>query len=343
MSELAFNINGEGFEVPAHATGWRVRKMRHKGAPEVVYGRDGLPLVLPISAQMDELRAEVDTTGRYRLDLVDQDNKAIAGAPSGYVQVNFESAPASSQGPGAIGPLVSAASFGKQSENILLESMRMQSLVAVAVVERFPQMMEAAATLLRAADGAGLPARPPMATSDDDDDEEDDGEAEAVEQDTAKTTASFLDLLQPAVGPAMQYLVSGFMSGQLKLPGGLAEMFDWRKAAARGKSTKTESHPAQPASATTPATAAPAPEVTVETPAAAEPPPKSGIQNAAQFVAIQEALGPEDAAFVRQAASNLSREQVEAWLARLGQLSVADAVAEIRKEIAKSKAAGGPS
>src|SRR5580693_5173125 len=98
MSELAFNINGEAFEVPANASGWRVRRMRAKGSPEVVYGRDGLPLVLPISAQMEELRAEVDTTGRYRLDLVDQDNKAIGGVPSGYVQVNFDSAPASSEG-----------------------------------------------------------------------------------------------------------------------------------------------------------------------------------------------------------------------------------------------------
>src|SRR5580698_1780570 len=109
MSELAFNINGEAFEVPAHATGWRVRRMRQKGSPEVVYGRDGLPLVLPISAQMEELRAEVDTTGRYRLDLVDADNKPIVAAPSGYVQINFDSAPASSEGPGAIGPSVSAA------------------------------------------------------------------------------------------------------------------------------------------------------------------------------------------------------------------------------------------
>ena len=29
MSELAFNINGEAFDLPATATGWRVRRMRH--------------------------------------------------------------------------------------------------------------------------------------------------------------------------------------------------------------------------------------------------------------------------------------------------------------------------
>src|SRR5574337_1708302 len=151
MSELAFNINGEAFEVPANATGWRVRRMRSKGAPEVVYGRDGLPLVLPISAQMEELRGEIEATGRYRLDPIDADNKAIAGAPSGYVQVNVETSSAAND---VREPTVSSASFAKPSDNIVLESMRMQSMIAVAGVERFPQMMEAAATLLRAADGA---------------------------------------------------------------------------------------------------------------------------------------------------------------------------------------------
>jgi hypothetical protein len=334
MSELAFNINGEGFEVPAHATGWRVRRMRSKGSPEVVYGRDGLPLVLPISAQMEELRAEVDTTGRYRLDLVDTDNKPIAGAPSGYVQVNFESSPASSEGPGAIGTIVSAASFGKQSDNIVLEAMRMQSMIAVSVVERFPQMMEAAATLLRAADGAGLPARPPMAITDEDEDEGDD---EDGEQTAATKTSGILDLVQPMVGPAVQYLVAGLMSGQVKLPGNFAEMFDWRKAAAAsGKKTK----PAAPA-------ATPSAEPATESPAAsapsAAPEPKTNLQNASHFVAIQDALGPEDAAFARHAAAKLPREQLETWFAKLGQLTVPEAVAEIRAEIAKSNAAGGAS
>ncbi len=62
MSELAFNINGEAFEVPANATGWRVRRMRAKGSPEVVYGREGTPLILPIDAELDDLRSEVDVT-----------------------------------------------------------------------------------------------------------------------------------------------------------------------------------------------------------------------------------------------------------------------------------------
>jgi hypothetical protein len=56
MSELAFNANGESFEVPAAVTGWRVRRMKPRGAPELVYGRDGRPLMIPIESSLEELR-----------------------------------------------------------------------------------------------------------------------------------------------------------------------------------------------------------------------------------------------------------------------------------------------
>src|SRR5215470_2294651 len=41
MFELAYNVNGEPFEVPPTMAAWRVRKLKPKGAPEVVYGRAG--------------------------------------------------------------------------------------------------------------------------------------------------------------------------------------------------------------------------------------------------------------------------------------------------------------
>ena len=47
MSELAFNSNGDTFDVPATVSGWRVRRMKPRGAPELVYGRDGRPLTEP--------------------------------------------------------------------------------------------------------------------------------------------------------------------------------------------------------------------------------------------------------------------------------------------------------
>ncbi len=50
----------------------------------------------------------------------------------------------------------------------------MNTELARTVIDRFPQMMEAAATLLRAADGAGLPARLPIPRIDDGDEDDDD-------------------------------------------------------------------------------------------------------------------------------------------------------------------------
>src|SRR4051812_13610752 len=116
MSELAFNINGESFEVPAAAAGWRVRRMKLKGPPELVYSREGLPLVLPVEADLEDLKREVDVEGRYRLDPVDESTKPIAGAPSGYVHVNNLIAPAASSAP----PVAPST-----SDSMLIEAMRM--------------------------------------------------------------------------------------------------------------------------------------------------------------------------------------------------------------------------
>ncbi len=35
MSELAFTVNGDTFEVPNTVTGWRVRRLKPRGAPEL--------------------------------------------------------------------------------------------------------------------------------------------------------------------------------------------------------------------------------------------------------------------------------------------------------------------
>ena len=87
MSELAFNANGENFEIPATVTGWRVRRMKPRGAPELVYSRDGGPLVIGIEADIEELRDAVGVAGRYRLDPINDDGKCVENVPAAYVQV----------------------------------------------------------------------------------------------------------------------------------------------------------------------------------------------------------------------------------------------------------------
>src|SRR5207249_2399118 len=93
-------------------------------------------------------------------------------------------------------PSASTISLGKPSDNVVIEAMRMNSEIAKSVIDRFPLMLEAAATLLRAADGAGLPARPPRAIEDgedgDDDDEDEDG-------DDAQASSPGMDFLNSLV------------------------------------------------------------------------------------------------------------------------------------------------
>lgn len=138
MSELAFNVNGEPFEVPAAAIGWRVKRLKAKGAPEVVYGRDGLPLVLPVDSDLDDLRAEVGTPGRYQLDPVDEANKPVPNGTPGYVFVHADVRPVDGGASSGTRPTTSP------SDSIVIEAMRMNAEMARTIIDRFPQMLESA-------------------------------------------------------------------------------------------------------------------------------------------------------------------------------------------------------
>jgi hypothetical protein len=205
MSELAFNVNGEAFEVPETAAGWKVKRMKAKGAPEVVYGRDGLPLVLAPDAGVDDLKAEVDQPGRYRLDLVDENNKALEGIPAGYVHVHTVMATAEST--------PRNSTITTPSSDATIEAMRLNSELARSVIDRFPQMMEAAAVLLRAADGAGLPLREPR-------------EVDAEHAEAPPLSPTF-ELINNLVAQIVPVIVTTLAS---KKPPRLEALIDWRKA-----------------------------------------------------------------------------------------------------------------
>ena len=201
MSELAFNLNGDPFEVPAAATRWRVKKMKPKGPPEVVFGRDGIPLTLSIDAGMDELRHEARADGRYRLDLIDDLGQPVPGAMSGYVCVQpDESAPA----PAPVARLAPSDNAVIEAMRMNAEAMQMTIDLARSIVDRFPSVMDSTAGILRAADGAGLPAREPRGLpepSNDDDDDEIESEEVAPKP---NGWMGLLETLIPLVAPAIK-------------------------------------------------------------------------------------------------------------------------------------------
>lgn len=157
MSELAFNVHGENFEIPSVVTGWRVRRLKPRGAPELVYGRDGRPLTIPIESDIVDLREAVGgVVGRYRLDPLNDDGKKVESAPAAYIQVVKSEQPAEAQ-----------SMVVRTEDDVVREAMRLNTELAKAIVDRFSEMLQAAAELLRAAEGAGMPARQtPVAETD---------------------------------------------------------------------------------------------------------------------------------------------------------------------------------
>jgi hypothetical protein len=307
MSELAFNQNGDLFDVPAVVTGWRVRRLKPRGAPELVYGRDGRPLTISIEADMSELRHAVGgVLGKYRLDPIDEDGKLVDATQPAYVQVVKAEQPADA---------VATATPRDDGDNVLREAMRLNTELAKSIVDRFPEMMQSAAELLRAADGAGLPARQPRAIDLDDEEEDDE---------TADARGTRGDALNALVAQVVPMLVTALCGGKLDL----ASLMDWRKAQPQPACAK----PAPRATKGLPSVPAAKESTVLASEAAATETAMPAIdpQTMAHVVAIQSELTAEEVALVQTVAKDLSPAELRAWFDDLSTLSVPDAVAKIR-------------
>jgi hypothetical protein len=83
-SELAIDRDGEPFDMPSRAAGWQVRRIPPRGTPQIVYSPEGVPLILPITAGLEDLRRAAGSEGRYQLALVDERRRrmhSFLGAP----------------------------------------------------------------------------------------------------------------------------------------------------------------------------------------------------------------------------------------------------------------------
>src|SRR6185503_13012857 len=176
MSELAFDGNGEPIAFPAEAEELRVRRFRNpgmRGACEVVHDRDGAPLYAPIDVGYVEFRKLVDgVPGRYRLDPVDSARRVIPSSTPAYITISEAARPQF------------AAGGVDDRDCVIRELARANADMTKTIADRFASVMQAAADLLRAADGAGLPRREPAAAAQVEPDlEEEDDELEDEEDD----------------------------------------------------------------------------------------------------------------------------------------------------------------
>ncbi|MCE9574531.1 MAG: hypothetical protein K8W52_15390 [Deltaproteobacteria bacterium] len=339
MSDLAFNMNGDGFDVPESVVAWRVRRLKPRGAPELVYGRDGRPLQVPVDADIDELREAVEQVGKYRLDPLTDDGKLATDVPAAYVQVvqPRDAAP-------TVAPVVVAAPVATETEGIVREAMRLNSEIAKSMIDRFPAMMEAAARLIDAADGAGISSRRPLLlapTVAQDDDDQDDDTFEDDDEDVAPAIPAGGFDLNALVAQIVPIVIAKVMNGGLDLSS-LGALLDWRKATPKAAAS-TVARPAEARRAESPR-----PQAEART----TPPAANGSDGAAastaiptlepaammHFLAIQKALSPDEAALAKEVAKAFSPAELNAWIADLSKLTVPEAVAKIRAIVARGAA-----
>ena len=311
---VAFNLNGEPFAVPPTATGWKVRRMRPKGPPEVVYGLDGAPLVLPLDADLQDLRREARIPGRYRLDALDDRQQVIDGAQVAYLYVHEDQATAEAG---------TEARRPAPLESALIEAMRLNTSLAQSVISQFPAMMDSAAGLLRAADGAGLPSRMPLAPTLEEEDEEDD------EREAPSKPSDLASMVSQAMPPLMAFLTSRSAAAASSAPVPVAAP------------ASMESSARQPASVGTSAPAGRERSTAAERPAAAMPAIDPATM--AHFLAIRQALSPEEQALAQALLAELSPDQVQGWLRLFAPLPVATAVEKLREILYGDAAPVSPS
>lgn len=332
---LARTLDGSPFVVAVEACAWRIRRWRvpgARGAPELVYGEDALPLEIPIDTPVDQFRELVgNRPGRYRLDAVDGDGIDVPKAGPAYLQIEHVEAARN-------GAVTNAATVDptlevmREMARSTAEMARINSELARTVIERLPSIIDAASGLLRAADGAGLPQRAPLdprnaaAVEVDDDDDDDSGEARDGWAETARHVA---DQVLPMVKLWMaQRATRNAATDEGARTGCAAPKTSAVRSASAPKADRDDARHRESASPTASASGS-----------RFDPTP----DQLAHFAAVQLELTPREGQIARALAVELGPDEMAAWLGELCRLSVPDAVALIRHHLSDTapQAAGG--
>lgn len=308
MSELAYNLEGDAIELPAAAQWWRVRRFRNpgqRGAPEVVLDREGAPVVLPIDASFVEFREAVGALpGRYRLDPLDDRRRVVPEVPAAYLTLNEVIRNGAGGGEGESGEL----SMMREMMRWNTELSRMQLDMAKGIADRFSGMMQAAAELIRAADGAGIVSRQPTPTpavaesgSATDEDDDDENDAEGDKPTFAGLVAQILPMIQMwmEVRQAKAAATSGHGEAAVEKESGKDDAKTGDGGAAVEKAAPRN-------------VAAPGPA------------------QMAHVMAVYQKLTPKERAVAQATAAKLSEAERAEMLAELSKLSVDEAAVQVR-------------
>lgn len=311
MSELAFGANGERFAPPATAAFWRVRRLRPggRGVPEVVFAESGLPLIVPMESGIDEFRQLVDNApGKYRLDPIDDTHEVCEDSSAAYICITERKPkPATAH---------TKEEHSSASDSLILELVRANAEMVKTMTDRFAGVMESAATLLRAADGAGLPQRKPVpppiqiaqawrnatpAAADDDYEEAED----------SSQIASVLQTVAEKAMPLLSHTINTKVLG----------LTPEQSIALMGGGVMPAHQPAAPA-------AAPSPDAEEE-----EAP--APVDFMAHLMAIEQLLSAEEAQLARHAIGQMEPATLAAWRERILTMTPEQAAMTVRAEIAR--------
>jgi hypothetical protein len=352
VSDLANNIQGEHFTLPATAAYWRVRRLKEgRGAPEVVFGPDGGPLLVAVEIDFEAFRAAVEhLPGRYRLDALDETRRPIEGIPAAYVavpvptrtgRVQAEPVVEVQAAPAAAAPVPAPATpFAIGPHDALLaEVIRGQNHLVALMTERFSGFMVSAADLVRAIPHHVLtsmttpavppptPAPPATPPSSDPVGPRNSGSYDPAELEPDPwqgDESTSIEAAPPTSGVAATMTAVNNIVGEV-MP--VVKLFMAHRMGKAGPS---------------PRNAAPSAPEPVAAPVApmAEPEPACGPLSLAEvrhLDAIDAALHPGEARRHHLVADDLSPHARRDWFDALCALDVDDAVALIRRHIARAQ------
>ena len=346
MSELAFDANGDPITFPAEAEELRVRRFRNpgmRGACEVVHDRDGSPLYVAVDAGYVEFRKVVDgVPGRYRLDPVDASRRVIANSTPAYITITEAARSAAT------------TTASDERDSVIRELARANADMTKTIADRFASVMQAAADLLRAADGAGLPKREPAAPAPVDDRDEEDEDLDDDEEDAAPDVASLVAQILPTIQmwlatraapsavPPAAASASAPLPAPAPAPAAAPVMASGEAAAAAGvvapagaAGSTVQVEPATVASTQTAAAGAEAVAPTAVAGAAearnagATPSPAQ----TAHLLAIHGELSPEEKRVAQLVVTRMQPELRAQWIAELSGMTVKQAVELVRSMI----------